>query len=603
MGGSIRVEDPRSDAELLRELRDGQREAYVILWERHIGAALRYSRRLLPSRAEDLASESFLAIYQQVTTNGGGPDFAFRSYLKAVIRNTAIRWRKEASRFDDTVEADTVDFRDALSLVERESNANELLGAFQDLPERWQKVLWLSEVADVARPQIARELGIKPNAVSALHRRARTGLKVQWLTRQVPAPLRDDESHAARLLPRYLSVPDDPDVSVEVTTHLENCMMCSDLLVVLRTDARRLQGVTLSAVGFGALGVALPATSALAPGTAVAAGALLTGAGAGIASLLAGGVGVLAVGGILLGSFLVHPGEADGAPLTDARSSVATASPAPGGPSTGQTGATSPPSTTAPAQPDPPRLGRWNSDPGIESVDLVDDPDAFPGYPTRPQPATQPVADPGDDPDAPLTPGVTTPAASAGYIAPAIAGTATPGSAVAVELNGRRYTPAVGDDGSWSFDPRGLELPAGTYDYQVWADDGTTQSTATIGSFTIESPAVKGFEDITGNWDMQVTEASTTGLVIDVTGPANGTISVSSMTGHTAVITLDSAGHAVKRLRMNSRGWYWFYFRALDADGYWGPAYEHPLDVYDPEIIFDPWGPSPEEMIFEFVDP
>ena len=67
------MEDPRSDAQLLRALRDGEREAYVVLWQRHIGAALRYARRMFPSRAEDLASESFLAIYQQVTTAGGGP--------------------------------------------------------------------------------------------------------------------------------------------------------------------------------------------------------------------------------------------------------------------------------------------------------------------------------------------------------------------------------------------------------------------------------------------------------------------------------------------------------------------------------------------------
>lgn len=39
------MEDPRSDAELLRELRDGERDAYVVLWERHIGAALRYAGR------------------------------------------------------------------------------------------------------------------------------------------------------------------------------------------------------------------------------------------------------------------------------------------------------------------------------------------------------------------------------------------------------------------------------------------------------------------------------------------------------------------------------------------------------------------------------
>lgn len=596
--------DPRSDADLLRELRGGNQDAYVVLWERHIGAALRYAGQLFPSRAEDLASECFLAIYQQITTTGKGPDFAFRSYLKAVIRNTAIRWRRDANRFDEGANADAVEFRDALSLVEQESDANELRGAFQDLPERWQKVLWLSEVADVSRPEIARELGIKPNAVSALHRRARSGLKLRWLIRQVPPLLRDDESHAARLLPRVLSDPQDQTLAQQIAPHLEACALCTDLLATLRADAGRLQRVTLSAVGFGALGVTLPATSALGPGTAVAAGVLITGAGTGIASLLVSGIGVLTVGGILLGSFLVAPSEVDASALPDTVLRVPATSPRSGGPP-GQTDTPATTSDTTPptAPPQAPRLGRWNADPAIDSVDIVDNPDAFPGYPTRPSPATGPVSDPGTDPEAPLSPGVTSPPAATGYVAPVITGSATPGSTVAVELDGQRYTPAVADDGSWSFDPRGLRLAAGTYEYRVWADDGITQSTATTGSLTVKAPVVKGFENVSGFQDMLVPEARTTGLVVDITGPPNGTIFVSSMTGHTALIPLDSTGNTVKRLRMNSRGWYWLSFFALDSDGFLGPAYEDAVDVYDPDVLVDPWGPPPEDMTFDFVAP
>ena len=106
-----------------------------------------------------------------------------------------------------------------------------------------------------------------------------------------------------------------------------------------------------------------------------------------------------------------------------------------------------------------------------------------------------------------------------------------------------------------------------------------------------------------GTDDMQVAEASTTGLVIAVTGPANESIHITTMQGHTAVISLDETGHAVNRLRMHSRGWYWFTFRALDAEGFSGPIDEHALDVYDPDIIFDPWGPGPEEMTFDLTDP
>lgn len=405
------MEDPRSDADLLRELRNGDRDAYVVLWERHIGAALRYSRRMLPSRAEDLASEALLAIYQQVTTTSKGPDFAFRSYLKAVIRNTAIRWRKEASRFDEWAEADAVDFSDGLSLVERESDASDLLGAFQDLPERWQKVLWLSEVAEVARPEIARELGIKPNAVSALHRRARSGLRLQWLSRQVPVLLRDDETHVARLLPRHLSDPNDEVLTLQIAPHLETCSVCSDLLVSLQTDARRLQGVTLSAAGFGALSVALPGAGALAPTTAVASGVIIAGAGVGIAGLLSTGAGVLvvtagvlAVGGILLGSFFLNPGEADAA-----RPETATAPTPASTPSELPLDRIDPlpPATPTPTpSPEPPALGRGNTDPNIESIEFDQAP-AGQYVPVAPAPAGPEVPGPSEEPggEPALTPG------------------------------------------------------------------------------------------------------------------------------------------------------------------------------------------------------
>jgi len=102
---------------------------------------------------------------------------------------------------------------------------------------------------------------------------------------------------------------------------------------------------------------------------------------------------------------------------------------------------------------------------------------------------------------------------------------------------------------------------------------------------------------------MTVDEARTTGLVIEMTGPADGSVYVSTMEGHTAVVPLDHTGHTRLRLLMDSRGWYYFTFLALDGDGYWGPGTEAAADVYDPDIIFDPYGPSPDDMTFTLTSP
>lgn len=139
------------------------------------GAAYRYAHRLL-SRADDLVSESFLAIYRQVTSTEKGPRYAFGSSLKAVIRNLAIKWNREAERVLSTEHLDRADPRDGLSQVEQQSESAEVISAFRELPARWHRVLWLAEVDDRSRPEIAKELGIRPDAVSAVQRRALRGL-------------------------------------------------------------------------------------------------------------------------------------------------------------------------------------------------------------------------------------------------------------------------------------------------------------------------------------------------------------------------------------------------------------------------------------------
>jgi hypothetical protein len=226
----------------------------------------------------------------------------------------------------------------------------------------------------------------------------------------------------------------------------------------------------------------------------------------------------------------------------------------------------------------------------------------MPSAPARPEPAAPDTPGPAEEPTA-LTPGVTNPESSSGYSAPVISGQTTPGNSVAVLIDSQRYTSVVDDDGRWSFDPRTLQLAAGTYSYQVWAYNTTSQSAATSGTFTVLPLQLSGFEHLTGFEDMTVDEAQTTGLVITITGPPGGSVFITTMQGVSATINLDADGHTRKRLLMNAPGWYYFTFRALDSEGFWGPAFEAPVDVYDPNTIFGPWGPGPDDMAFDLVDP
>ena len=607
-----------SDAELLLRLRGGDGSAYEALWSRHIGAALRLARRLDRDRAEDLASEAFLAVYRQITTTSAGPTEAFRAYLFTVIRNTATRWGREHEKLSVLPEIERINPEDGLSIVSREAGAAEVLSAFRELPERWQRVLWLSEVDEVPRPRIAAELRIRPNAVSSLHRRARTGLLQLWLARQVPDALRADRSHEARLLPDYVIGSLAAADRIVAEAHLASCGACTELLGDLRSSASVLQKAALSSIGFAALGTTLPAASPLPVATAVGGAALLLGAAsqAGAAGA-ATGIGIAACGAAVAVALVVgglsatSSGTGHGTPPQKNSSTTAQqAAPADLAPPASATPRQAGRSEASPGRdplptPDPspeaaPTPGRHNTDGSIKEISLTDgwtEP-STPG-PTRPSPRPPGTGtDPSTEPTA-LDPGVRTPSSTSGYFAPVIAGRTSPGSQVTVALSGRQYAAPVSPTGEWSFDLRAFEVVPGSYTYQVWAYTDTLRSAAVSGSYTLVPVAIRGFEDAL---TIDVSEARTTGLVLAFQGPKGGSICLQSMAGQVASVPLDATGNAVRRLRLNAGGFYMFTFRACSG-AFVGPGTETYATVDDPDApIFGPWGPDPAEQTFELSE-
>ena len=461
-------------------------------------------------------------------------------------------------------------------------------------------MLWLAEVADASRSDIARELRIRPNAVSALQRRARSGLKFQWLSRQIPVALREETSHVARLLPQYLTEPRNVMLAAEVGAHTSDCADCRELLGSLRGGAARLQGTTL-AVLLGSAGLSVPAAASMTSGTAAAAAVVSAGIGASGWFFVGGGLivaGSLALAPLMIVAPALPVPAPTSAPAAIAGSLPDLTLPLLGLPKTGLDEAVD----TAPIPIGSVELGRWITDPTITPIEVLTDPVAQ-YIPPKPQPADPSIPGPGDPGSGTggtpsLDPGVTTPKDVAAYVAPMITGRTAPGNAVAIDFAAQRYTVDVAPDGSWTFDTRPLAFDPGTYDYSVWAFTPTEQSLATTGTLTLQAPTVQGFEQLAG--PMPLDEARTTGLVISITGPANGTVWVSTPTTD-ATVTLDDTGHAIRRIRMLADGWYPFGFSVIDADWYSGPGTVATVDVLDPSRGPD-W-PRGGGGVFEIVDP
>ncbi|MCA1655557.1 MAG: sigma-70 family RNA polymerase sigma factor, partial [Pseudonocardiaceae bacterium] len=223
-----------SDAELIEAVREGTVSAYGSLYERHVASAHNLARQLSrsPAEADDLVSEAFAKVLATLRA-GRGPDSAFRAYLLTALRHTAYdntrRDRKvELSEDVSTVsgvsaEAVSEQFHDtAVAGLERSLAAQ----AFARLPERWQAVLWHTEIEGQSPAEVAPILGLTPNGVSALAYRAREGLRQAYL-----------QGHLAETADRHCRAAADrlgawtrgglaKREKAQVEAHLDDCARC-----------------------------------------------------------------------------------------------------------------------------------------------------------------------------------------------------------------------------------------------------------------------------------------------------------------------------------------------------------------------------------------
>lgn len=177
-----------SDETLVANARSGDQGAFAELWRRHYRSGARVARQFTSSiDADDLVSEAYTRIYQRVLA-GGGPSGAFRPYLYTTIRNLASSWGA-ASR--DVQVDDIQDFEDPATIDDPAAVALDrtlTARAFRSLPERWQSVLWYTEVEGMDPHEVAPILGMSANGVAALSYRAREGLRKAWLQAHVSEP-------------------------------------------------------------------------------------------------------------------------------------------------------------------------------------------------------------------------------------------------------------------------------------------------------------------------------------------------------------------------------------------------------------------------------
>ena len=246
-----------SDAELITAVRSGDQEAFGELFARHQAAARGLARQLVrdPNEADDLVSESFAKILQ-VLRGGGGPDAAFRAYLYTTVRRVAYDRTKAVNRVrptDDLTPYDAgVPFVDpALEGLEKTLVAS----AFRTLPERWQAVLWHTEVEGLPPAQVGVLLGLTANGVSALAYRAREGLRQAYLQQHLAGEVPDGCAAIHDKLGAYARGGLSRRETAQVDEHLEGCPKCRALVLEL-TDVSHGMRVVIAPLILGTAGIA-----------------------------------------------------------------------------------------------------------------------------------------------------------------------------------------------------------------------------------------------------------------------------------------------------------------------------------------------------------
>ncbi|MFD7463019.1 RNA polymerase sigma factor, partial [Streptomyces sp. NPDC059868] len=284
-------EMPPSDAELIGRMRSGDDTAYEELYRRHADAVRRYARTCCRDThtADDLTAEVFARMLQAVR-GGSGPEHAVRAYLLTSVRRVAANWTSsakreqlvddfavfaaQAARASDVSDAGTLDLgADARAMHEAEQSM--AMRAFRSLPERWQAVLWHTEVEDESPSEVAVLFGLDANGTRVLASRAREGLKQAYLQAHVSTSLATDQECAryADQLGTYARRKLRTRAERGLRKHLEECAKCRLAAGQIEEVAAGIPAVVPVAV-IGWFGAA---------GYAKAAGLVAGGAGAGAA--------------------------------------------------------------------------------------------------------------------------------------------------------------------------------------------------------------------------------------------------------------------------------------------------------------------------------
>lgn len=174
------LQDEPTDAELMARVREGDREAFAELVERHEDAVVGYLARLTGDRdrADDLGQETFLRLFR------GAAGYREQGYLRAflfriatnLVRSEERRRRRWALLLPLISRSPAGEGPASEGLLQRELHG-QVAAAIAELPLAWRVPLVLHEIEGWPYAEVARELGWREGTVKSRIHRGRQRLK------------------------------------------------------------------------------------------------------------------------------------------------------------------------------------------------------------------------------------------------------------------------------------------------------------------------------------------------------------------------------------------------------------------------------------------
>jgi RNA polymerase sigma-70 factor, ECF subfamily len=153
----------------------GDEDAFGVLWHDLQARLVRYFKVIAPGAAEDLASETWLAVIRAIG-RFQGDEAAFRAWVFTIARHKARDWWRRAARkpvqeLPETGLAEPPAPDDPAATVLEDASTRAALALIATLPAGQAEAIVLRVVAGLEVNQVAEIMDKRPNTVRVLTHR------------------------------------------------------------------------------------------------------------------------------------------------------------------------------------------------------------------------------------------------------------------------------------------------------------------------------------------------------------------------------------------------------------------------------------------------